>query len=186
MRASSLLPARFPSLVAAAVVAATLAPVLLAAPAVAAPHHPARKVAAVAAPKELGVFGRWIAATHGTGGQMVCYAFTRAGDEDPATGTGPILSVTDRPSGRNEVAVSGGPLYPKGAGVMVQVGATGLDFYTSGHDAFARDGRATVAAFERGATAVLRPPGKGGAPLSFSLTGFSAAHAAIRKACPPR
>lgn len=191
MRASSLLPARFPSLVALPlvapmVVAASLAAVLLAVPAVAAPHHPAHKGAAVVAPKELGAFGRWIAATHGTGGQMVCYAFTRAGDEDPATGSGPILSVTDRPSGRNEVAVSGGPLYPKGAGVMVQVGATGLDFYTSGHDAFARDGRATVAAFERGATAVLHPPGKGAAPLSFSLTGFSAAHAAIRKACPPR
>ena len=181
MRASSSLPARFPSLV-----ASTLAAVLLSLPAVAAPHHPVRQAAAQPAPKELGAFGRWIAATHGTGAQMVCYAFTRAGDADPATGSGPILSVTDRPSGRNEVAVSGGPLYPKGAGVMVQVGATGLDFYTSGHDAFARDGQATVAAFERGATAVLHPPGKGAAPLSFSLTGFSAAHAAIRKACPPR
>lgn len=172
MRASHLLPALFA--------------LTLATPAAAAPHHPVRKVAAEAAPKELGQFGRWIAAIHGTGAQMVCYAFTRAGDADPATGSGPVLSVTDRPASRNEVAISSGPLYPKGAGVMVEVGPARLDFYTSGHDAFARDGQAAVAAFERGAAAVLHPPGKGAAPLTFSLTGFSAAHAAIRKACPPR
>ena len=164
----------------AAAAALTLAPAL-APPATAATHR-----AAAPAPRELGRFGAWIAAAHGAGRAMMCYAFTRADGQNPATGTGPVLSVTDRPTGRNQVAIAGGPLYPKGAGVAVQVGQTALDFYTSGHDAFARDGHATVVAFERGATAVLRPPGKGARPLTFSLTGFSAAHAAIRKACPPR
>ena len=165
----------------AAAAALTLAPAL-APPAAAAPRH----VAAAPAPRELGQFGAWIAAAHGGGRDMMCYAFTRADGQNPATGTGPVLSVTDRPTGRNQVAIAGGPLYPKGASAVVQVGQTALDFYTSGHDAFARDGRAAVAAFERGATAVLRPPGKGARPLTFSLTGFTAAHAAIRKACPPR
>ena len=164
----------------AVAVSLTLAPAL-APPASAAPRHPP-----AAAPKELGAFGAWIAATHGVGRAKLCYAFTRANGQNAATGTGPVLSVTDRPTGRNQVAISAGPLYPKGAGAMVEVGQTALDFYTSGHDAFARDGHAAVVAFERGATAVLRPPGKGAHPLDFSLTGFSAAHAAIRKACPAR
>lgn len=154
------------------VLAAALAP-----PAAAAPPRPA--------PKELGAFGAWIAATNGVGREKLCYAFTRTDGQNPATGTGPVLSVTDRATGRNQVAISGGPLYPKGAGAMLQVGATALDFYTSGHDAFARDGHAAVIAFERGATAVMHPPGKNTRPLTFSLTGFSAAHAAMRKACPP-
>ncbi len=165
----------------AVAVSLTFAPAL-APPAAAAPRHPA----AAAAPKELGAFGAWIAATHGLGHDKLCYAFTRANGQDAATGTGPVLSITDRATGRDQVAVSGGPLYPKGAGVMMEVGQTALDFYTSGHDAFARDGHAAAAAFERGASAVLHPPGKGAHPLTFSLTGFTAAHAAIAKACPAR
>ncbi|MDE2006369.1 MAG: hypothetical protein KGI51_07375 [Rhodospirillales bacterium] len=155
-----------------------LSPVL----AVAAPH---KKPPPPAPPKELGTYGAWVAATHGTGAARICYAFTRTDGQDPISGSGPVLSVTDRAGGRNQVAISAGPLYPKNAGVMVSVGTTKLDFYTSAHDAFARDGKATVEAFERGATAVLHPPGKTH-PLSFSLKGFSAAHAAIRKACPPK
>ncbi len=158
-----------------------LAVFLAPAVAAAAPHP---KPAAIVPPKELGSFGKWVAATHGVGAARLCYAFTRTDGQDPITGSGPVLSVTDRASGRNQVAISGGPLYAKGAGALVAVGTTSLDFYTSGHDAFARDGHATVAAFERGATAVLRPPGAKARPLTFSLTGFSAAHAAIRKACP--
>ena len=154
-----------------------LAALALTSPALAAKPAPA--------PVELGAFGKWVAATHGTGGGRICYAFTRTDGQDPITGSGPVLSVTDRATGRNQVAISAGPLYPKGAGAEVTVGSVSLDFYTAGHDAFARDGHATVVAFERGATAVLHPPGKA-RPIGFSLAGFSAAHAAIRKACPAR
>ena len=70
--------------------------------------------------------------------------------------------------------------------MTVEVGQKALEFYTSGHDAFARDGHAAAAAFARGASAVLHPPGKGVHPLTFSLSGFTAAHAAIVKACPAR
>jgi hypothetical protein len=168
------------ALIAAATVL-TLAPAL-APPAVAAP----RRAAAAAAPRELGRFGHWIAAVHGGGRDMMCYAFTRADGQDPATGTGPVLSVTDRPTGRDQVAVSGGPAYPKGVGAMLQVGSAAIDLYTSGHDAFARNGHQAVVAFQRGATAVLRPPGRGAHPMTFSLVGFTDAHAAMTKACAHR
>ncbi len=143
--------------------------------------------AASGAPKELGRFQNWIAATYSENGREICYAFTRAGNQDPATGSGPVLSVTDRPSGRDQVAISGGPVYAKDAEITVQVDQTGLDFYTSGRDAFARDNDAATAAFARGATAVARAPTAHGGQttLSFNLDGFSAAHDAVEKACPP-
>lgn len=165
-----------------------LALALMAIPAGAAPKSSKSTTAAAggAAPKELGRFKNWIAATYSENGHPICYAFTRAGNEDPATGTGPVLSVTDRPGGRNEAAISGGPAYPKDAAMTVQVDQAGLDFYTSGRDAFARDNAAATAAFARGMTAVARVPGARGAQttLTFNLDGFSAAHDAIEKACP--
>jgi hypothetical protein len=84
------------------------------------------------------------------------------------------------------VAISGGPAYPKGADMTVQVNQAGLDFYTSGHDAFARDNNAATAAFSRGLTAVARAPGPHGAQttLNFNLDGFTLAHDAMEKACP--
>lgn len=167
---------------------ATLA--LICATSVFAAQEHAKRPSAVPAntrPKEIGQFTHWIAATHTEAGQLSCYAFTRAGNEDPATGTGPVLSVADRTSGRDEVAISGGPAFAKGATLSVQVDQTRLDFYTAGHNAFARDNRAAVAAFARGATAVAHiPQAHGTATLRFSLAGFSAAHDAMSKACPAR
>jgi len=155
-------------------------------PAAAAPKTAAAPPApANAAPKEIGRYKNWIAARHTESGHDICYAFTRAGSDNPATGSGPVLSVTDRPNGRDETAISGGPAYPKDTTVTLQVDQAGLDFYTAGHDAFARDNKAAVAAFQRGSTAVARIAGaRGPATLTFSLDGFSAAHDAIEKACP--
>lgn len=161
---------------------------LIAIPAASAQKSPTstRAAAGSTAPKELGRFKNWIAATYSENGHEICYAFTRAGNEDPATGTGPVLSVTDRPSGRNQVAIGGGPAYPKGAEMTVQVDQAGLDFYTSGRDAFARDNNAATAAFSRGLTAVARVPESHGAQttLTFNLDGFTLAHDAVEKACP--
>ena len=38
------------------------------------------------APKAIGKFDDWTAATHQEGGQTVCYAFTRAATSTPAAG----------------------------------------------------------------------------------------------------
>jgi invasion protein IalB len=147
--------------------------------------------AAENAPKSIGTFGDWQAATHVEAGQTVCYAFTRAQSSAPAQpGRGDVvLSVTERSSGRDAVAVSAGFTYAANAAVTVQVDQTPLDdFYTAQRSAFARDGKAAVAAFRKGSAAVAKSPGPKGAAVTdtFSLKGFEAAYAMISKTCPAK
>ena len=87
---------------------------------------------------------------------------------------------------RDTVAIDAGFNYAANASVTVQVDQTALDFYTSGRDAFARDGKASVAAFTKGARAIARSPGTKEVTDTFSLKGFGAAFAAIAKACPAK
>lgn len=137
-------------------------------------------------PRRLGDFQAWTAAVHQESGQKVCYAFTRATRTDPER-EGVILTVTHRANGRDQVALSAGYSYPRNAAVSVAVGQTQLAFYTGGNSAFARDGRAAVAAFRAGLTATARGPragGRGTATDSFSLSGFTAAYEAITQECP--
>jgi hypothetical protein len=174
---------RFPCLL-------TLA-LLLALPAAAeskkpAPAHPA--AAAAAGPKSIGKFDDWTAATHSESGQTVCYAFTRVQSSAPtlpARGA-VILTVTERASGRDAVAIEAGFTYAANATVTVQVDQTGLEFYTAGRNAFARDGKAAVTAFGRGSRAIARSPTPKEVTDTFSLKGFAQAYAAIVKACPAK
>ena len=159
------------------------------APAHAALAHPAAaKPAASAAPKEIGKFEDWTAATHLESGQTVCYAFVRAQNSVPALPNrgAVVLTVTERPALRDTVAIDAGFAYPANANVTVQVDQTGLEFYTSGRDAFARDGKAAVAAFTKGSRAIARSPGSKEVTDTFSLKGFGAAYAAIVKQCPAK
>lgn len=157
-----------------------------------APHAPAKPAphaaAAAGAPKSIGKFDDWQAATHPEGGQTVCYAFTRAQSSVPAVpGRGDVvLTVTQRPSGRDAVALSAGFTYAANAEVQVGVGATELPFYTNARSAFARDGHAVTTAFGSGRQAIAKGPGprNGTVTDTFSLRGFPAAYAAINKACP--
>jgi invasion protein IalB len=154
---------------------------LLALPALAQQRPPA-----AAGPSRIGSFQDWTAASYQEGGQRICYAFARASRSDPAR-SGVILTVTHRSQGRDQVAINAGYAFPRNAEVTVTVGATELPFYTGGSNAFARDGRAAVAAFRNGATAASRGPGpngRGTATDSFSLSGFSAAYDAISRECP--
>jgi hypothetical protein len=148
------------------------------------PSHPTP-----AAPRAIGKFEDWTAATHQEAGQTVCYAFTRATTSSPPLpGRGDVvLTVTQRPGGaRDAVAISAGFAYTANAEVTVQVESTALPFYTAQRSAFARDGHAAVAAFERGRQAVAKSPGLRNATVTdtFNLRGFSPALAAINKACP--
>jgi len=164
---------------------------LLTLPALAAPKKkttPAAHPAATAGPKQIGKFEDWTAATHAESGQTVCYAFTRVQSSTPVLpGRGAVvLTVTERSSGRDAVAIEAGFPYPANASVTVQVDQTALEFYTSGRNAFARDGKAAVAAFQRGSRAIARSPGPKEVTDTFSLKGFGAAYAAIVKACPAK
>jgi invasion protein IalB len=157
------------------------------------PAHPAKPPAAAQAPapKSIGTFGDWQAATHVEAGQTVCYAFTRAQSSAPVQpGRGDVvLSVTERSSGRDAVAISAGFTYAANAAVNVQIDQTPLDdFYTAQRSAFARDGKAAVAAFRKGSAAIAKSPGPKNAPVTdtFSLKGFEAAYAMINKTCPAK
>jgi hypothetical protein len=144
------------------------------------------------APKPLGTYDDWQVATHSEAGQMVCYAFTRAqtgaAASPAASRNEPVLTVTQRPASRDAVAISAGYAYPANAEVAVQIDQTSMSFYTAQRSAFARDGHEAVAAFQKGRQAVAKGPGPRNAPVTdtFSLRGFSAAYAAINKACPPK
>jgi hypothetical protein len=142
------------------------------------------------APRSMGKFDDWQAATHSEAGQPVCYAFTRAQRSEPALpGRGDVvLTVTERATGRDAVAISAGFAYASGAEVQVQVDQTTLPFYTAARSAFARDGKAVVTAFERGSKAMAKSPAPKNATVNdtFSLRGFAAAYQAISKACPPK
>jgi hypothetical protein len=152
--------------------------------------RPAPKPAAPAAntPKALGKFDDWQAATFNEGGQTVCYAFVRAKTAPPPIpGRGEVLlTVTHRPASRDAVSISAGFAYAPGATVAVQANAATLEFYTAQRSAFARDGKATIAAFQKAPAVVAKSPGPKATTVadSFSLKGFSAAYAAINKACP--
>lgn len=152
-----------------------------------APHHAA---APAAGPKRIGKFDDWQAATHQEAGQPVCYAFTRPTGSSPALpGRGDVvLTVTERPGGRDAVALTAGFTYAVSAEVEVSTEGVTLPFYTSGRSAFARDGRAAVALFSKGRQAVAKSPAPRGQAVSdnFSLRGFSQAYAAISKACPAK
>ena len=145
---------------------------------------------AAGAPKSIGKFDDWQAATHSEAGQTVCYAFTRAQSSAPVLpGRGEVvLTVTQRQTLRDAVAITAGFAYAANAAVSVQADKVTLDFYTAQRSAFARDGHATVLAFQKAAKAIAHSPGPRNAPVidSFSLRGFSAAYAAIAKACPAK
>lgn len=164
-------------------------PALAAAPGHAAPP-PLRSKQRTDDPKPLGKFESWVAATHLEGGQTVCYAFTRAQNSAPKLpGRGDVvLTVTERPGGRDAVAVSAGYAYPANAEVKMRVERGELDFYTAQRSAFARDGHAAAIALLKSREAVTRGPGPRGTTVtdSFNLRGFDAAYAAISKACPGR
>ena len=141
-------------------------------------------------PQRLGTFEDWTAATHSEAGQLVCYAFTRAqSSTPPLPGRGAvILTVTQRISGRDAVALEAGFAYPPDAAVTVQADQATLEFYTSQRAAFARKGHEAVTAFQVAGKAIAHSPAPHDATVTdtFSLRGFSAAYAAISKACPPK
>ncbi len=172
-----------------------LALVVIAGPALAetksAPRPSPRPANGANAPKPIGKFDDWQAATHLEAGQTVCYAFTRAQSSTPAMSgrTDVILTVTERPpAGRDAVAISAGFAYPSGASVAVQADTTAMEFYTAQRSAFARDGKVAVGAFQKARQVLARSPTPKGGTVTdqFSLRGFTAAYAAVTKACPAK
>ena len=149
---------------------------------------PATAALADTGPQPLGTFGDWIAASYGSGSSQACYAFTTAKTSSPAlAGRGAVqLTVTRRKAAADEVTIAAGYTYPKSPTVTLTVGSTPFDFYTQGQTAFTTSGDAAISAFQAGATAIVAASAPHGKTVTdaFSLTGFSGAYGAIKKACP--
>jgi invasion protein IalB len=146
--------------------------------------------AAAPRPAMIGEFQSWTAASHVEGGQKVCYAFTRARNMDGVPGrdaNNVMLLVTHRSNGRDQVAARVGFNFARGAEGRLFVATGEFPMQTSGDTAFARDGRAVVAALRAGREALHRGPGpngRGQATDTFALAGFAAAYEAISRECP--
>ena len=167
-----------------------LAVILLVPGLAAAQPKPAAKPPAAPAPKPIGAFDDWQAATYDEGGQTVCYAFTKARTSAPRiTGRGEaILTVTQRVALRDAVSFSAGFEFAPGASVQVMVDKAKFEFYTAKRSGFARDGHAVIATLDGPKQAVVKAPHpqKKEVTDTFSLRGFAKAYEAINKACPPK
>ncbi len=155
--------------------------------AAAAPRHgPAR--AAGSGAQQIGKFEDWTAVTRDEAGQTICYAFAYPTTSIPTMSgrSRPVLTVTQRPAGRDTVAFSSGFPFPENTEANLQVEQANRNFYTSGRSAFARDGAAVVTDLRNGRQAVMRSPGPRGAQVTdtFGLRGFTQAYDAVVKACP--
>ena len=156
-------------------------------PALAQPAHHAVKAHAAGQPVSIGDFADWHAASHKEGDTPVCYIFTRA--EAPVArvpGRGDVvLSVTRRAGDHDTVALSAGFVLTGHEDAVLQAGATRLLFYIAGRSAFSRDSAAAVTAFSHEVSVSAKVHGPKGADVAdrFGLKGFSAAYAAMLKAC---
>ena len=147
---------------------------------------------APAAAEKLGTFGAWSAHLLNEKSGRICYLYG-----EPKSSRGKYTSrgetyiqVTHRPAAKakNEVGVTAGYTYRKDSEVEVRIDDGRFVLFTDGDTAWAReknDDNALVAAMRAGRTMVVRGTSSRATLTidTYSLTGFTAAHAAIGKAC---
>jgi hypothetical protein len=148
--------------------------------------------AGATAAASIGEFKDWAAHAEGDGAQKVCWIYSKpTKDEGKYTARGEIYAlVTHRPGEKvtNQVQFTAGYTFKKGSEVTVAIGKSKFELFTSGDTAWARsakDDRAIVAAMRRGASMTVTGTSSRGTATrdTYSLSGISAAHAAIGKAC---
>lgn len=148
--------------------------------------------AAPASAKQIGAFKDWSAHAEGKGKARTCWIYSEpVKDEGKYKRRGRIyLLVTHRPGEKtfNQVQFTAGYTYKKGSAVQVAIGAKKFELFTNGDTAWARstkDDAALVAAMRGGARMVVNGQSSRGTRTkdTYSLSGISAAHKAIGKAC---
>lgn len=148
--------------------------------------------AAPASAKQIGAFKDWSAHAEGKGKARTCWIYSEpVKDEGKYKRRGRIyLLVTHRPGEKtfNQVQFTAGYTYNKGSAVQVAIGAKKFELFTNGDTAWARstkDDAALVAAMRGGARMVVNGQSSRGTRTkdTYSLSGISAAHKAIGKAC---
>lgn len=138
--------------------------------------------------KKLSSSGDWEAYSYTEGGAKVCYAAARAEKTREKDRAGTAIAVTHRPKSPGEVSLIASYGFKKESEAEIQIGVMKHSFFTKGGSAWAKDSgadKAIVAAMIKGREVVVKAaPAKGTAVSdTISLTGFSAALAAIDKAC---
>ena len=143
-------------------------------------------------PKLIGEYRDWDAYEYVEAGKTVCYAASTPKDSQPRNVRhGDVYAeVTQRPAQSigDEVSVYVGYDYRTDSTVSVTIGGQSFELFTDGGTAWADDAaadRAVVEAMMKGASMVVRGVSARGTntTYTYSLLGFTAARAAIRKAC---
>lgn len=142
--------------------------------------------------KQIAAFKDWSAHSEGKGKARTCWIYSEpVKDEGNYKKRGRIyLLVTHRPGEKtvNQVQFTAGYTFKKGSAVQVAIGAKKFELFTNGDTAWARstkDDSALVAAMRGGARMVVNGQSSRGTKTrdTYSLSGISAAHKAIGKAC---
>ena len=141
---------------------------------------------AATTPQRLGEIKSWTAATYGSGADKACYAFTNEDLPVGSKATPAMLTVTERTKFRDEISLSQGITYTKGAKVVLTVGTQKFDFFTKDNMAYAINGANVIKALLRGIVVKATATAPNAQPVSnqFSLEGFRDAYKMILKACP--
>ena len=139
--------------------------------------------------KEANFFKDWSVHIAGKKNKKICYIH---GKPKKSAGKyklrGPIyMQVAHRiaSGARNEVSITAGYSYKKGSAVSVKIDKKYFSMYTDGTTAWSRDDAALVAAMRAGTLMNVTGTSKRGTVTKdrYSLSGFTAAHKAINRAC---
>jgi invasion protein IalB len=153
---------------------------------------PIAAIPASAQQKTLGTFSDWTAVVDGSGNKRLCYIGSAPKKaEGKYTTRGDVhFLVTNRPADnvRGEVSVSAGYVYKDGKDAEAEVDGRKFKLFTRGENAWAYDAgsdKAMVAALKAGKQLLVRGTSSRGTTTTdtYSLSGFTAALAAIDKAC---
>jgi hypothetical protein len=152
----------------------------------------ASAIAQAAGPKDLGTFKGWSALLLVEKKARICYLH---GVPDKSSGKykkrgDTYLQVTHRGRSkiRNEVSVTAGYRYKKGGRVTLDVDGRKFVLFTQGDTGWSGDKKSDnklVAAMRAGRSMIVRGTSSRGTLTTdrYSLSGFTAAHKAISKAC---
>ena len=144
------------------------------------------------AAKQLGSFKDWSANAEGKGKSLTCWIYSEpVKDEGKYKRRGRIYAlVTHMPGDKvtNQVQFTAGYTFKKGSAVRVAIGKRTFQLFTNADTAWARnkkDDAALVRAMRAGSRMIVTGTSSRGTKTkdTYSLSGISAAHKAIGKAC---
>lgn len=148
--------------------------------------------ASPAAAKQIGSFKDWSAHAEGKGKARTCWIYSEpVKDEGKYKKRGRIYAlITHIPGDKvtNQVQFTAGYTFKKGSAVQVAIGKRKFELFTNADTAWARnkkDDSALVSAMRSGSRMIVTGTSSRGTKTkdTYSLSGISAAHNAIGKAC---